>query len=263
MIRLDSTPSNQMSNTSSGTISDEALVRQFRRFYEKLERIWQSAPNCSNLEEANKLARQVSRQLENLIEMQTLEFRQIGSRAAQQAAQDSRYMKAALADEILLRQDWPAREVWSQHLVETALFRTSIAGEKIFNDITQLLSTREAALRLQAQLYLFMLALGFQGQFRDQTTHQKLTELRRELFQFAYQRTADMSGHERVLSMQSYAHTLVDASPRRMSPISRWKLIFVAALVGMLAISQLLWLWPTWPLREILISSNLFLGQAS
>lgn len=252
-----------MSNHPSDTVSDEALVCQFRRFYEELELIWFSAQKCKDLEETNKFASQVSRQLGNLIEMQTLEFHQIGTRHTQQAAQDSRYMKAALADEILLRQDWPAREVWSQHLVETALFRTSIAGEKIFKDISQLLSTRDAALRPQAQLYLFMLALGFQGQYRDQSTQEKLSELRLELFQFAYQRTADMSGLERVLSMQAYAHTLVDVSPRRKSPINRWKLIFFAVLVGMLAISQLLWLWPTWPLRELLISANLFLRQAS
>ena len=112
------------------TVSDDLLVRQFRHFYEELERIWQTAPPCSSSAEAIVLARQVSRQLENLIEMQSLEYRQGGSRFAQQAAEDARYIKAALADEVLLRQDWSGREIWSQHLLEATMFRSSVAGKR-------------------------------------------------------------------------------------------------------------------------------------
>ena len=109
-----------MSNLALETADDNSLVRQFRHFYEELERTWQTAPPCSNTAEATVLARQVSRHLENLIELQTLEYRQGGSRFAQQAAQDARYLKAALADEVLLRQNWPGREIWSQHLLSVS-----------------------------------------------------------------------------------------------------------------------------------------------
>jgi type VI secretion system protein ImpK len=119
-----------MSNLALETADDNSLVRQFRHFYEELERTWQTAPSCSNTAEATMLARQVSRHLENLIELQTLEYRQGGSRFAQQAAQDARYLKAALADEVLLRQNWPGREIWSQHLLEASMFRSSVAAKR-------------------------------------------------------------------------------------------------------------------------------------
>jgi len=244
-----------MSTLALETVSDDSLVRQFRHFYEELERIWQTAPPCSNSSEATVLARQVSRQLENLIEMQSLEYRQVGSRFAQQAAEDARYLKAALADEVLLRQDWSGRYIWSQHLLEASMFRSSVAGEKVFDDIKQLLRAREPAQRTLAQLYLFTLALGFQGQYRDQNAQDLLAGLRRELFQFVFQRQADLAGRDRVLSPQPYANTLSHIAPKRMAPLNRWKLILTASVIGFLVISELLWLWPTWQLRQI-VNSN-------
>lgn len=244
-----------MSTLALETVSDDSLVRQFRHFYEELERIWQAAPPCSNTAEATVLARQVSRQLENLIEMQSLEYRQVGSRFAQQAAADARYLKAALADEVLLRQDWSGRDIWSQHLLEASMFRSSVAGQKVFDDIKQLLRAREPAQRTLAQLYLFTLALGFQGQYRDQNAQDLLAGLRRELFQFVFQRQADLAGRDRVLSLQPYANTLSHIAPKRMAPLNRWKLILVASVIGLLVISELLWLWPTWQLRQI-VESN-------
>jgi type VI secretion system protein ImpK len=241
-----------MPNLALETVSDDSLVRQFRQFFEELERIWQTAPPCSNSAEAIVLARQVSRQLENLIEMQSLEYRQGGSRFAQQAAEDARYIKAALADEVLLRQDWPGRKIWSQHLLEASMFRSSVAGEKVFDDIKHLLRAREPAQRTLAQLYLFTLALGFQGQYRDQNAKDLLAGLRRELFQFVFQRQADLAGRDRVLSPQPYANTLSHIAPKRMAPLSRWKLILLGCLIGLLAVSELLWLWPTWQLRQAL-----------
>jgi type VI secretion system protein ImpK len=243
------------------TVGDDALVRQFRYFYEELERVWQTAPPCSNVAEATTLARQVSRQLQNLIELQTMEYRQGGSRFAQQAAQDARYLKAALADEILLREDWPGREVWSQQLLEAAMFRSSVAGEKIFDDIKLLLRAREPAQRTLAQLYLFALALGFQGQYRGQPAQELLADLRRELFQFVFQRPADLAGRDRVLSLQPYSNTLSHIAPRRMAPLSRWKLIFLAAAISLLAISELLWLWPTWQLRQVMNTPSVLTGS--
>lgn len=250
-----------MPNLALETTSDDSLVRQFRQFYEELERIWQAAPPCSNTAEATVLARQVSRQLENLIELQTLEYRQAGSRFAQQAAQDARYLKAALADEVLLRKNWSGREIWSQHLLEASMFRSSVAGEKVFDDIKHLLRDREPAQRTLAQLYLFTLALGFQGQYRGQSAKELLGELRRELFQFVFQRQADLAGRDRVLSPQPYANTLSHIAPRRMAPLSRWKLIFLGAVIGLVAVSELLWLWPTWQLRQVLNGNNTLLQE--
>jgi type VI secretion system protein ImpK len=41
-----------------------------------------------------------------------------------------------------------------------------------------------------------------------------------------------------------------------MAPLSRWKLIFLASMICLLAVSELLWLWPTWQLRQTLHDSG-------
>jgi type VI secretion system protein ImpK len=37
-----------------------------------------------------------------------------------------------------------------------------------------------------------------------------------------------------------------------MAPLSRWKLIFLVGTLALLALSELLWLWPTWQLRQVM-----------
>lgn len=73
---------------------------------------------------------------------------------------------------------------------------------------------------------------------------------RAELFQFVYQRRPDLSGRDRVLSETAYASTLSHLTPRKMPTLSRWTVLFILSLVGLLAISEILWLWQTWPVRQ-------------
>jgi type VI secretion system protein ImpK len=41
-------------------------------------------------------------------------------------------------------------------------------------------------------------------------------------------------------------------APRKLPTVSRWTVIFLLALVSLLAISEVLWLWQSWPVREAL-----------
>lgn len=246
-----------MANLTEDNAGDNLLMQQFREFYDQLELACGNAPKFAAHEEIEELVKNLGRQLENFIELQTLEVRRGSNRFAQQSNQQALYLKVALADEILLKREWAGRDVWCQHLLETALFRTSIAGEKVFSDIEQMLREREPSQRSLAQLYLFALALGFEGKYRNHNADSHLVGLRSELFQFAFQRPADLGGRDRVLSTQPYASTLSHILPSRLIRLSRWKVFFIFGLLGLLVISELLWLWPTWPLRQFIQGVNL------
>ena len=101
-----------------------------------------------------------------------------------------------------------------------------------------------------ASLYLSALALGFQGRYRGAEDQGRFAGYREELFQFVYQRRPDLSGRDRVLSQGAYASTLSHIAPRKMQTLSRWTVIFLLSLVGLLAVSEILWLWQTWPVRQ-------------
>lgn len=235
---------------------DDTLDAGLRQFYAEIVQALQHYPDLAEPGTAEPAARAVQRQLLNLIELQTLAERRAAGRAAHALIAPVRYLKAALADELLLSRPWAGRGAWSQCLLEAELFRTSVAGDTVLTEIERLLTEREPAQRPLARLYLFALALGFQGRLRDQPELSRLAGLRQELYQFVYQRAPELEARDRVLSPQTYTHTASHLAPRRQRSSSRWTLGWLLAVGALLVLSELLWLWPTWSLRMTLESGS-------
>jgi type VI secretion system protein ImpK len=240
-----------MARPTRDKLDDDHLLKQFRAFFNEVLKAQTRAIEMRETD-PDQAAQSLSKHLENLIELQTLESQREGNRFEMESIADGRYLKAALADEILLNTQWVGREAWTAHLLEASLFRTSVAGDRIFERIETLLSNREPSLRNLAGLYLAALALGFQGRFRDSPDEGRLAGYREELFQFIYQRRADLSGRERVLSERAYSSTLSHIEPRKMPTLSRWTVSFLLGLLALLAISEMVWLWQSWPVRHVL-----------
>lgn len=227
---------------------------QFRDFYGVLRRAVEAVRNVPEAE-ASEVAQALSTQLTQLIELHTLEARRTGGKAAMEAEGDARFLKAALADELLLSTDWAGRDHWHHVLLEANLFRTSHAGEKVFTDIEQILTAREPSQRNLARLYLYALSLGFQGRYRGSGILGPLVEFRRELYQFIYQRAPDLQGRDKTLSERAYASTLSYLAARRLPRLSRWWVILTLVLLALLAASEVLWVWQSWPVRKALSST--------
>jgi len=240
-----------MARQTRDKLDDDHLLKQFRAFFDEVSKAQTRAIEMRETD-PDQAAQSVGKHLENLIELQSLESQREGNRFEMESIADSRYLKAALADEILLNTQWVGREAWTAHLLEASLFRTSVAGDRVFERIETVLSHREPSLRSLASLYLAALALGFQGKFRGVADEGRLAGYREELFQFVYQRRADFSGRDRVLSERAYASTLSHIEPRKMPTLSRWTVTFLLAMLALLAISEMLWLWQSWPVRHVL-----------
>lgn len=188
--------------------------------------------------------------LQRLMEFQDAHIEREVTRFEIDDVADARYLKAALADEILLTRSWAGRESWTRHLLESAVFQTHVAGEAVFERIDRLLAEQDPSRRRLARLYLFALAMGFEGRYRDDAELGRLERYRLELFQFVYQRRPDRSGHERVLDEAPYKQTLSHLAPRGNAAISRWLVLVILAALGLLVISEILWLSTTWPIRD-------------
>lgn len=154
-----------MARQTRDKLEDDHLIKQFRSFFDEVSKAQVRAIEMRETD-PDLAAQHVSKHLESLIELQTLESKREGNRFELESIADARYLKAALADEVLLNTQWIGRDSWTTHLLEAALFRTSVAGEQVFERIEQLLSNREPSLRPIASLYLSALALGFQGKYR-------------------------------------------------------------------------------------------------
>ncbi|QNK68948.1 DotU family type IV/VI secretion system protein [Variovorax sp. PAMC26660] len=240
-----------MARTLPDLAVDDHITKQFRAFYDEIVKARDRTVE-SRETDPDMVAQALARHLENLLELQSLESRRDSTRFELENVADARYLKAALADEILLQTPWVGRERWTAHLLESSLFRTNIAGDLVFSRIEELLSAREPSKRDIARLYLFALALGFQGKYRGSGETARLLGYREELFQFVYQRPADFSGRDRVVSERAYASTLSHIAPRKLPTLSRWTVLFLLGVASLLAVSELLWLWQSWPVRQVL-----------
>ena len=55
-----------------------------------------------------------------------------------------------------------------------------------------------------------------------------------------------------MLSEQPYASTLNSSAAGRLAKPSRHSVLLGLALLALLGVSELLWLWQSWPLRQAL-----------
>ena len=227
---------------------------QLRQFYVVLQRVSMAATTLSE-EQGEEGASKISDRLAELIELQSLEARREGGRLSLEKEEHARFIKAALADEILLSIDWHGKNHWRRLLLEERLFKTSQAGEKMFQHIDKILGVRDPLHRTTALLYLHALTLGFQGRFRRGNKTEIIGIVRKELFQFVYQRPPENSRRERLLSAGAYASTVSHLNGALAPALSRNKLLFAVIMVIFLLISQGMWVFYVWPLQEILNSS--------
>lgn len=230
---------------------DDPASHQFRAFVRVLTDARAAALALGDAE-AQAGAAALSAQLCQLIELQSLEAGRLAGKDNVDLELRARFLKAALADEMMLRSDWVGRAHWRHVLVEATLFRSAHAGQRIFADIDLLLTERDPARRPLARLYLYLLALGFQGRYRGGDDLSALADYRRALFQFSYQRAPGMRGADAVLSDQPYASTLSFDNRARLARPSRGAVIWVGIMLALLLLSQGLWLWQSQPVRDAL-----------
>lgn len=238
----------------SGLPDDASLAStQFRAFYSELQKARQTAEEAPLDGPGDALAAALSQRLVQVIELQSVESQRLMGLGGQTLESRARFLKAALADEVMLHLDWPGRAAWRDHLVEGQLFGSSMAGQKVIQDVEDLLSQREARDRAVALLHLHLLSLGFQGRLRGTPQAAAETErYRAGLFRLVYQRNPDLSASAGQLGSSAYEHCLTQRPQSRVPRLTRRWVVFAAVMVGLLAVSEFMWLWQTWPLRQAL-----------
>jgi type VI secretion system protein ImpK len=201
-----------------------------------------SAPIAREAPEAKRdAAHPIRSRLVEVLERQIPESRRRGGEYGVGYYRDAQYAMAALADEIFLTEDWPGREDWRTHLLETELFGTYTAGETIFERLERILKERDPADGEMAAVYLLLLALGFRGKFRDADDGGRIEFYRRQLFALIFQDRPALEREDRKLFPQAYAHTLTRNDGERLPYLRRWLWLMLAVVVAYLAASAVVW----------------------
>ncbi|MEM9556804.1 MAG: DotU family type IV/VI secretion system protein [Acidobacteriota bacterium] len=155
---------------------------------------------------------------------------------------ETRYVMAALADEVFLHLPWPGARRWNDHLLEAELFGSHRAGEQIFERIDELLATEDASQIPLAHVYLSALAVGFQGRYRGRPDGtDQLASYRRRLHRMLAQREPPILEGDGRLVPQCYTVTSVSGDSTRLPYIGGWVAALVLVVVLWIAASFPLW----------------------
>ncbi len=134
-----------------------------------------SEPGDSSPDALSEVAQTHQILLQYLLDQEARNSYRFESQYEVEAYEEVRYAMASLADEIMLNIPWSGQDAWLDYLLESALFDSRIAGSQIFECIEALCVRPSKAPYNQwptdlrrdlAQVYLRVLQLGFEGEYR-------------------------------------------------------------------------------------------------
>lgn len=151
------------------------------------------------------------------------------------------YAFVALIDETLLFTPWPGQLAWQDKPLESRMYASREAGERVPLAIEALLAEQIPATRDLANVYLQCLVLGFQGRLRgeqNQTQHEKW---RLALFAFAWQHEPDYADVSARLEQPSVVAPVQVPLRLSMPDGFRLGLAILGMLVLMTGLGHVLW----------------------
>lgn len=155
---------------------------------------------------------------------------------------EAQYVMAAFADDIFIHLEWEGRRAWMSNLLESALFQSHIAGEKVFQQLDRLLRDHDPAKKSLAAVYLSALSLGFRGKYHGLNDHGKLRRYRRELFDFIFRQPVDLLNESKIAFPDSYLQNVRQEKRKKLTNPRVWLAVLSLVLIAYLATAHGLWL---------------------
>jgi type VI secretion system protein ImpK len=155
---------------------------------------------------------------------------------------EAQYVMAAFADDIFIHLNWEGRRAWTSNLLESALFQSHIAGEKVFEKLDRLLRHRDPANKSLAAVYLSALSLGFRGKYHGLNDHGKLRRYRRDLFDFIFNKPADLLHEAKVAFPDSYVQNVRKEKRKKLTNPRVWLAVLGIVFLTYLTASHGIWL---------------------
>ncbi|RON43858.1 DotU family type IV/VI secretion system protein [Pseudomonas frederiksbergensis] len=177
-------------NAGAGTrgLHEAPLSSAFRQAWLQWSEEWTGLPRDSEdealVEAVVDLSTQISQRLWRTA------FARVGDAATEQV-KALIYAFVALIDETLLFTPWPGQSAWQDKPLESRMYSSRQAGERLPAAIKALLDAQIPTTRDLANVYLQCLVLGFQGRLRGEHGQVQHEKLRQALFTFAWQHEPD------------------------------------------------------------------------
>jgi type VI secretion system protein ImpK len=226
----------------------ETALRQFRAFYDALFTVKRLLAE-NDLETLQNRRAGAGTREEQMVLAVRLRLR--GAIAAQgcggpippgaPAGVDPGYVMAAVADAVLLHDvTWAGRDGWAETPLEVVLYRSRIAGDRLFEAVEEIVKRRPGDSDDVAATILLAFELGFRGRYHDIADHGEIERLKALLFERLF--------HVRYEALDDHAGLLVGAAeplimrqPARLPRLRPWVQAIGGVMAGYLLLSWLIW----------------------
>lgn len=237
-------------------------IQQFRALLQIIHTLQREQPTSSTPDEDTDKAAEMARdRLVQAIAAQELELASTSATDELATLDEARYLKAALADELLLHSIWIGQSAQLNFLLEDRLFHTSYSGQEVFHRIDAILRDPSARATYLSSIYLFVINAGFQGQYRGEPyAENRLQEIAEQLFRRAYRRPAQALSKaihptgrvEQRICHQAYENVLSGLAPIKVFRFTKGTVLFISLFLALGLASQLIWLSISGPVRQAL-----------
>jgi type VI secretion system protein ImpK len=192
----------------------------------------------------------IANHMRQIMQRQAAEAARIGGQPGARLYEETQYVLAAIADEIFLGFEWDGHPSWQNDLMETQLFGTHVAGERVFERVEQLLRSADEEDRILAWVYHLALSLGFQGRYRGAADLRPLRDLQDRLLGHVLGQKLELRAGRRLAPV-AYAHTVEGETSVRLPPVRFWATVLVLSVLAYVLLSVVVWSDVSGPLREI------------
>ncbi len=235
---------------------DFPLLAQLRGFHAELVRIKEALRSGSwagvDGDENPDIVLRVQYRLRRILDRQAVEAAGQGGSYGAGLYREAQYVMAALADEVLLHLvEWEGRRRWRDEPLEMVLFHSQIAGERIFDQLDEMLSAGSYAEADLAAVYLVALSLGFRGKYRGIDDRGALRDYRQRLRAMIRRRDPVPEDPDQPLFAEAYAYTIRNGTPVRLPHTRPWLMALGAVFVVYLLGQHLLWNHVSAPVADL------------
>jgi type VI secretion system protein ImpK len=153
---------------------------------------------------------------------------------------DPGYVWAAVADASLLHDvSWPGRDGWAETPLEVVLYRSRVAGDRIFEVIEELARCHTPDPDGIAMTILLALELGFRGRYHGNDDHGEIERLKTRLHDLIFQGSTAFGEFDGLTV--GAAEALSARFSTNLPSVRPWRLAIFGVVVGYLLLSWLIW----------------------
>lgn len=229
-------------------VEAETALRQFRQFYQELftvKRLLREG-DWATLLSRRAAAGQMQEQVLLAVRLRlrsAIAAQGFGGPVAPgaPAGVDPGYVMAAVADATLLHDvAWPGRDGWAETPLEVVLYRSRIAGDRIFQAVEEIGERRTRNTDGVAMTILLAFEMGFRGRYRGFDDNGEIERVKEVLFERVFHAPYAMADGFDGLTVGA-AEPLAGHQPAQLPRLRPWVLAIGGVTVAYLLVSWLIW----------------------